>query len=144
MLPRVLSLLVFALLFSGASSAQTTGADEAPRAAASLTVKEWRDWAEAYLQPIPHDQRVVGLEPFGSIAGERTATANAQRLFRERLGRAATDAEQPFRAHRLRNLWVVVGARQPPGEGLLLVMTRDAGAVVRLLPDDEALPTKVE
>lgn len=139
---RVLSLLVSVALLSGASSAQMSGADAAPRAAASLTAKEWRDWAEAYLKPIPHDQRVVGLEPFGSIAGERTAMANAQRLFRERLGRAATDAEQPFRAHRLRNLWVVVGARQPPGEGLLLVLTKDAGAVVRLQPVDEApVPT---
>jgi hypothetical protein len=129
---RTVCLLVFTLSFSGLGAAQTAPAEASPRRAADLTLEEWRDWAEAYLETLPHDQRVAGLEPFGSIAGERTAMANAQRLFRERLGRAAADAEQPYRAHRLRNLWVVVGARQPPGEGLLLVLTRDAGAVVRL------------
>jgi hypothetical protein len=127
-----MTLLLTALLSVPVMAAPPGPVASASPAAAALTVKEWRDWAEAYLQTIPQEERVAGLEPFGSIAGERTAMANAQRLFRERLGRAVADAEQPYRAHRLRNLWVVVGGRQPPGEGLLLVLTRDAGAVVRL------------
>lgn len=127
----LVSLLVNPLVAGGVHAQVPTEA-EGPLPASQLTAREWRDWAEAYLETIPHEERVRGLEPFGSVAGERTAMANAQRLFRERLGRAAADAEQPYRAHPLRNLWIVVGARQPPGQGLLLVMTRDAGAVVRV------------
>lgn len=101
---------------------------------AAIPEEAWLPWVTDYLAGVGHDERVDGVAPRGSIAGGKTAIAIARDLWAASYGDDATRQQAPYRAFRKGNYWVVVGVGegQALGEGMVLVLTRDRGEVVRI------------
>jgi hypothetical protein len=97
---------------------------------------EWRDWLNGFVAEVDREARVTLEQPRGSVAGERTAMAIARKVWAEHLGREIAESARPYRAFRRNNLWIVTGTDgiERPGDGPVLVLTRDAGAVVLIRP----------
>jgi len=98
--------------------------------------RDWRNWVDSFMTEVDREARVALEQPRGSIAGERTAMAIARKVWSEHLGRDVAEAARPYRAFLRHNLWIVTGTDgiERPGDGPVLVLTRDAGAVVLIRP----------
>ncbi len=62
--------------------------------------------------------------------------AIARDIWSEEFGRDVAEAARPYRAFLVSNQWLVTGANgiAQPGDGPVLVLRRDSGAVVLLRP----------
>ncbi len=104
---------------------------------------DWQAWVDQLMTDVDREARVETERPRGSVAGERTAMAIARQVWTDNLGRDVAEAARPYRAFKRHNLWIVTGTEgiERPGDGPVLVLTRDAGAVVLIRPpldDDQA------
>lgn len=97
---------------------------------------EWRSWSRAFAATVDREARVEHIRPRGSVAGERTAMAIAREVWSAEFGRDVAEAARPYRAFLVANQWLVTGTNEiaQPGDGPILVLRRDSGAVVMLRP----------
>lgn len=103
--------------------------------------RDWQAWSRGFLATLDRDVRVLRIPPRGSVAGERTAMAVARQVWSDEFGRDVAEGARPYRAFRGSNRWLVTGTGgiDRPGDGPILVLTRDTGAVVMLRgPRDQA------
>jgi hypothetical protein len=103
--------------------------------------RDWQAWSSDFFAALDRDVRVLRIPPRGSVAGERTAMAVARQIWSDEFGREVAETARPYRAFKGSNRWLVtgMGGIERPGDGPVLVLTRDTGAVVMLRgPRDQA------
>ena len=107
-----------------------------------LPQSEWAPWVERYLAGVAATETLPGFELRGAIANGRAAIAIAREVWTAVYGEAAVVAQAPYRAYRMDQQWIVLGA--PPGlglgEGMILVIQQDSGRVQRSVRGRDALP----
>lgn len=119
---------------AGMASALSLADDPRRQAPPTLPEVLWAPWVENYLAGVGPQESVPGEAPRGPVPDGKTAIAIARELWTAHYGAHATRYEAPYRAYRLDNQWLVMGA--PPqralGEGMVLVIEQDSGRVRRL------------
>lgn len=95
---------------------------------------EWRAWAQQYLQGVKPDEAVANAESRGAIGNGIDAIDAAREVWTAQYGAAAVAHQEPFRSYRKNNLWLVASraAKGELGKGLIAVLDRDSGRVLRV------------
>lgn len=109
---------------------------------APLPQSEWAPWVERYLAGVHAMETLPGFELRGPVANGRAAIAIAREVWTQVYGEPAVLAQAPYRAYRMDNQWIVLGA--PPGlglgEGMILVIQQDSGRIQRSVRGVDAAP----
>lgn len=100
----------------------------------SLPASIWQPWLQQYLAGVGPEAVVAGIEPLGPIGDGKSAIEHARRLWTERWGEEAVQAQAPYRAYRDATRWVVLGngLDDELGTGMILVVERESGRVLRI------------
>lgn len=95
---------------------------------------EWRSWAQQYLAGVRADESVANIEAHGKIGNGIDAIDAAREIWAQVYGAEQVAHQEPYRSYRKNNLWLVAShaSKGQLGQGLILVIDRDTGRVLRV------------
>jgi hypothetical protein len=125
--------VISALLLSVAMA--PAQADPVPASSQNLVPdNQWRPWAQQYLASVGADESVPNIAPRGAISDGIAVIEIARQVWSEAYGAERVAHQEPYRSYRKNNRWLVASrANQGQlGQGLILVIDRDTGRIIRI------------